>query len=657
MNSAVRLLFLITVILEPVALTADPQVYPSEPPLLKEPIQKRGSIRSDLSLVLERARDSPAIRGKLFEFVSSADELLKKPLSVYQRPSNAEQIPRELIDSGAMAAGKNREKFALAMYDCHIADVIRRDGVTLAIAARFTGQPQYLVRALDLLRLIVDHRPFQRSGWTLAEPQTELPPGGDGVWLATGWGITGLCELLEILDAEVPAQLTKQAQERLREEANLVVASWNDKVPWFVRSKAVTSNQWIEPICGLIRACAYLKDSNLADSLKVGEESLAETVRSLGDDGAFPEGFTYAQMTLSNLFCAIESLDGMGRQALSEAPFTRNSWRWFVSMPLGENLLVNCSDSKLSTLPAWQMETASEAMLSAALASDDATAIETVLYQFPRIPPSLMGLRVLARWPGLIEPHRPRLKPSVTPWAVFPSQQLVVWRSTVPVPSKSFHGLSLFVKGGSSSPNGHGHRDQGHISISYNGKAVLIDCGTPEYSNPDYRKKFASAAGHSIMQFEPVQPSNQAIDASVQVRRIDDSGGLLRIDTTKAYTSAISCSRIVEWQSNGSVRIHDSVTFKAPVPKGTELYRFHTGVSQPLNLTDEDKQWRASSPVAEITIDANHKISVDQQTWPDRVTASNRHQAIRLVASEEIQSIEIVTSIEPVLQAEGVKSP
>jgi hypothetical protein len=65
-----------------------------------------------------------------------------------------------------------------------------------------------------------------------------VSPRGDGVWLETGWGISGVVDMMKIFGDRVPEDLHVKLELLLRREVTLIVTVWTDSRPWDVRSRA-----------------------------------------------------------------------------------------------------------------------------------------------------------------------------------------------------------------------------------------------------------------------------------------------------------------------------------------------------------------------------------------------------------------------------------
>jgi hypothetical protein len=303
--------------------------------------------------------------------------------------------------------------------------------------------------------------------------------------------------------------------------------------------------------------------------------------------------------------------------------------------------LVNTYDSRMSTLPDYAVSTPLGSMVSAAFGSGDASAIPALSALFPAGNSSIAGVRYQAALTGLGAASAEPLPA----YAYFPSSQHVVWRSRWEAPSQPQTAFGLFVRGGSA-VDSHGHRDQGQVSIYSGDRIILMECGTPDYGNPEHEMKYARAAGHGIMQIGEVLPRGQAVNAPIAVERLDAAGGKVRVDTTAAYQGVRSCQRDVEWQAAGRVVISDTVELDAEVPAGTEFFRFHTGATSPVTIEQAKDGWRISWPGVMMQISSSAPIEVQQVQWPDAVKAPFMHQAIIIRSADARASMDLRTYVD-----------
>lgn len=597
---------------------------------------------AEWNAIFDQARDSAALRQQLMALANGAKtNLVSADPALYRRPMTVAQIHPSQLSSRADAAGPNREVFALAMADCSQSEFVRSKGMELAIAAAYLQDAECLAKCIDILTACRDRFPLQRAGWTAYDPNLVLPPGGDGVWLATSWGISGIVDMLTVLGDRVPATLRAELSTLLRKEIELIVRDWADKRPWYVKSRAIQSNQWIEPCVGLIKATLYLSDPQLLPAYNLGVENLAASLAMQGSDGAFMEGVSYANMTVGMLFEALDDLRSNGDLRCHENPFVGNCWSWFAQMLMPGRQLVNTYDSRMSALPSWAVSTPLGSVVNAAFGSGDPRALRVMSTLHPAGNSSIAGVRYAAALASL-GTASPEYLPT---FAHFQSQQQVVWRSAWEAPSQPQTAFALFVRGGS--PNdSHGHRDQGQVSIYSGDRIILMECGTPDYGAADMEEKYARAAGHGIMQIGELTPRARAVSAPITVERLDQAGGKVLVDTTAAYQGVRSCRRQVEWQASGRALITDSVELEAEAPAGTEFFRFHTGANAPVTITEMKGGWRVTWPGVMMQITSESPIEVEQVQWPDAVKEPFVHQAIIIRSTDARSSLELRTSVD-----------
>ena len=599
--------------------------------------------------IFDRARDSAALRQQLVALANGAKaNVLNADPALYRRPMTIAQIHPSQLTSRAAAAGPNREVFALAMADCGQSEFVRRQGMELAIAAVYLQDQECLNKCIDILRACKDRFPLQRAGWTAYEPTSVIPQGGDGVWLATSWGISGIVDMLSLLGDRVPSSLRADLNVLLRREVELIARDWADQRPWYVKGRAVQSNQWIEPCVGLIKATLFLGDRDLLPAYNLGVESLAASLAMQGSDGAFMEGVSYASMTVGMLFEALDDLRLNNDMRCHAMPFVGNCWSWFVHMHMPGRQYVNTYDSRMSAIPAWAISTPLGSIVQAALGSCDARAIPVLRTLFPAGNASVAGVRYEAALAALGSGAAQYLPTS----SHFQSQQQVTWRSAWEAPSQPQSAFALFVRGGSRLDS-HSHRDQGQVSVYMGDRIILMDCGTPDYGQADLETKYARAAGHGIMQIGERLPRNMAVDAPITVERLDDSGGKLRVDTTAAYQGVRLCQRNVEWQASGRVVMQDRVELEQSVPAGTEFYRLHTGATSPVTITQASNGWTVSWPGVVMSISADAPIVVEQVAWPDAVREPFMHQALIIRSADARSTLQVRTQVDVARSAAG----
>lgn len=593
--------------------------------------------------IFASARENPEVRKWMFDIVTTAEAVLRESPSNYTRPRRFEDIPSDKVDSIALKAGRNREARALAMSDCTQTQWLLQRAIPLAIAARYTGRDDLTAAAIAILQQVSTWIPLQRPGWSLMDDSAVLPTQGDGPNMATAWGVSAVVDMLDVLQQRVPSELRDRLVANLRGEVDGIVRGWADELPWYVRSRAVMSNQWVDPSVALVKACLFIQDPALLPYYNFGVENVAQTLAASREDGAFLEGVTYAQMSGGSVCAIVRAIAANGDDRCDRYPFVQRFWFWLLQMQMPGAALVNCCDSKMASLPSWARQSPLSSMVDAALVTKDPAALSALRWAFPVGNSTVSGIEYAVRCARAKDSPRWNLQSH----AMFPSQQLVVWRSEYERPSDPQRAWGLWIKGGTLEERSHGHRDQGQVSVYQGDAAVLLDCGDPpDYGDPDLEMRFATAAGHSIMQIGEIRPRVTAVDAPLQVRRLDDEGGSVQVDTSRAYSSTKSCIREVRWDRvSRRVEIVDLVHFLKPVDAGSEVYRFHTGSAAPVSLEGGPLRWEARWPGASMFIEADVPVRIDQVDWPDGTRAPFHHAALRIRAVGPLERLQLKSTL------------
>lgn len=615
----------------------------SKTALLREPWF--GSLRYrgyDWETLARKLPESSTLRDLFLKLDESVSKVLADGTDYYRRPASVVEIPKALLDPIYLQAGGNGETFALAMADCGQGDYLRRNGVLLAVFARLFNREDCLAKCVDMLEAFCGHKPLQRPGWTAYTPEARLPSGGDGVWLGTAWGIQGISEMLWILGDRVPPKLRSDLRLLLKEEALRITEDWRLQRPWYVKSGEFQSNQWIEPSVGLIRACLIAQDADLVPAYNLGVENLAKTFSRLGGDGAFVEGVNYASMTTGSLFEGLSLVRANGDTRLDVFPFTTKFWQWWLQMLFAGQQFVNCNDSRMSQIPPWALRTPLPSIYWATSVGGGEDALRQLKWFFPEGNETLFGIQYQAAVENLAA-----TPPQLSHYASFSTQALVVWRSSWERPSNPSTAWSLWIRGGSSLDS-HSHRDQGHVSIQRGNVPILLDCGTPDYSTADFDRKYAQAAGHNVFQFQELLPRGTPTDCPVSITKLGGDGGKLSVDCHNAFPATQSYHRYVTWESLGAVQITDEVQLKASLPPGTEIFRFHTGATEPLSVTKVESGHVIQWPSARITIRSDPAVVIEQATWPDATLPPFHHQVIIIRLGDSSDKVRLVTDIQPV---------
>ena len=592
--------------------------------------------------LFEQSRGSIALVNRLLALEASAKRSSADPLTRVRRPMSFDQIDPTQLDRDALKLQRNRDLYALARADVNQAAYLRQYGVELSVVVAWRKDPALLARALALLDAFVDHRPLQRPGSTLSSDDMTMPAGGDGVWLATAWGMSGIVEMLDLLGDQVPAQLRARLDLLLREEVMRICEDWADRRPWFVRVHTPVSNQWLEPSLALVQACLHLKDPRLAPCYDLGVENIAQTLAALGSDGAFLEGFSYANQSAGPLFDGVRAVRANGDRRLDGFAYLDHAWEWFAHMNLGAGVLVHTYDSRMMNRPDWARTSPTPSEASVYLSSAAPGGLAAARFLLPDADASVTGVRYAFALAGA---RGPSAMPLPT-YASFPSQGQVVWRSAWEAPATSApKALAVMVRSGTAGEN-HVQRDNGQITVMNGRRFVLMEAGTPDYGAPGYEDRYAGAAGHSVMQVSPVLPASQPRPCTMTVRSLDESGGSITMDLASASRLARSSTRGVAWNAQGRLVIEDAVTFGAPIEAGIEVYRFHVGSTDPVMISGSGRSWDVRWRGATMALRADRPVRVAQQSWPDAIRAPFRHQVVTISVVGQSDGLKLDTTVQ-----------
>ncbi len=564
----------------------------------------------------------------LRHIVETAQKHPTRPIAT--RKFRLQDIPERERDGRYKYAGDNAEVFALAMHDCRNAAWLNRYMAPMAVAARYTGKPEYRDWVVRQLREVATWSPLQRPGWTQYRPTAKLAPGGDGNWLATGYAMRAIVHTLLLVGDRLPGDLRQQLRDLLQKEIDSIQDDWQSKRPWFVRADYPATNQWVLPTAAMVYACLYLGDERNRAAYEMGVHNLARTCLAQGEDGSWSEGLAYGLMSAEYLFWAAWALERNGDHRLLRYGFPRNFSDWVIHMAMPGGYCVNafdCGRYKIGDQPPHSF------LLSTMLVNRP-EAYWAGEHLFKSMPATLAGL-LFRYYSGTQERQQAEPKP----YAFFPHQQVLTWRSGW----DEKYAMGLWIRGGSVRDS-HSHRDNGHLSV-YNGREpVLIEAGTPSYSDREMSIKYSPAAGHNVLQIDEVTPAGRGRHTPLTVDRMDATGGKVAIDGTNASNSTEEWMRTVAWSQAGAVTITDTVELMRDVEPHTEYFRFHTGSSTPVDLSGAGATWTAAWGANTMTFAADRDIAVDQVEWPDR-SGPRGHACIRIRPVKAGRALRLTTSL------------
>ena len=543
-----------------------------------------------------------------------------------------------------------KETFALAMSDFSACSTLAGELPTVAAAAVLSGDAALRAHVIAQLQEMTRWSPLQRPGWTLYAPGHRLPKDGqDGNWLATGCGVRAIVTTLAIMGDRVDDELRAALDALLAKEIAGVVDDWQVKRPWFVRGNNPITNQWVLPTEGLVQACLHLGRDKHRQAYELGVANLLKALSSHGKAGEFEEGIGYANFTVTSLVYTARAMAAAGDRRAIDHPFLVHFPAWAVHHIQPGRMTVNCFDSGRAAVPRAQGHWRSMlSLLVFALGSDVAN--WALHDQFDGPLDGLIGLvghvaskRVGRRTPGL--------------FAAYERAPMVVWRD-----GWNDDANGVWVRGGHRLDQ-HDHQDRGHVNVIHRGRAILIEAGTPSYSDPDMGVHYASGAGHNVLQVGTVFPKRpypvqSRADypgwqrpkgiAPIAVDRLDAAGGAVTVDAGRCYAETERWRRRVEWTGK-SVTIRDEVKLK-PDKANVVLFRWHLGTDQSVEISGERTAVTVKWPDAKMTLEASQPIEVTQRKGPDATltgTRDHQHTCLEVRSRQALTEFRLMTNVTP----------
>ncbi|MBC2602731.1 heparinase II/III domain-containing protein [Puniceicoccus vermicola] len=529
------------------------------------------------------------------------------------------------------------EPFALASGDMGASRILFEELPLLAATYRINGSPEvkdYMIRQLEE---IATWSPFQRPGWTLPHRKDELPPEGDGVWLATGTMLQTLALVFDILPEDtLPDDLVESIRTRMREEVELTYDHWVREIPWYVQKEASHSNQWIVPASGMLIGAISLGEEDLQDAYELGLKSLTLSLANTGSDGSMNEGYIYAlSWSMRSLILANHFMNETGNQQFAKNRFFTNLPGWIALFFQPGGNLVNAFDG-FRTQTGEVNAVRPDVTFVAGITGD--ASLQWVINNILEGPsPDFSGLLVLA------ESSQP-VQPSL--WGVFEKSSLLIWRS-----SWNTNASGLWARGGDVD-DFHDHHDRGHVNFIVDGVPILIESGTPGYSHPQKKQNYDSAMGHNVLLWgEEIYPAKQP--AGIQVTRLSEEGGIAAIDLQSVYNQLESYTRHLEWSTRNLI-VKDTLTASESDAQPASI-RWHLSSDSPLEIEEENGQFvvrvpsstknlnhgkKLELPAVQISIRSNIGITVQEQKHPDHTlkfrSQNNLHTVLEIRADAPV---------------------
>ncbi len=541
-----------------------------------------------------------------------------------------------------------KETFALAMSDFAACSTLASELPMIAAAWRLSGDEALRKHVIEQLREASTWGPLQRPGWTLYAPGHRLPSDGkDGNWLATGCGVRAIVTTLEIMGEQVDPDLRGALDRLLAGEIVGVVDDWKTRRPWFVRSDNAITNQWVLPTEGLVRACLHLGRDRHRRAYELGVANLLKALSSHGAAGEFEEGIGYANFTVSSLMHAARAMAAAGDRRAIDHRFLVHFPTWAVHHIQPGRMTVNCFDAGHAAIPRshdhWRSMLS---MMVFALSSDVAN--WALHEQFDGPSDDLIGLlaravakRVGRRAPGL--------------FAAYERAPMAVWRT-----GWDDEATGVWVRGGHRLDQ-HDHQDRGHVNYIHRGRPILIEAGTPSYSNPDMGVHYSSGAGHNVLQvgtFFPKRPypvqkaaayagwQRRRGVAPLEVRQLGADGGVVIVEAGRCYEETERWRRHVEWDV-GSITVRDQVVLK-PGKTDVVLFRWHLGTTAAVEITTQGVSTSVQWADATMRIESDAPINVVQVKAPDATIgrgADHRHTCLEVRSRRPVTKMGLVTTV------------
>jgi hypothetical protein len=597
--------------------------------------------------VLDRVRAAPDADALSADLVAQARRLVtdpRRPLA--RRQYRLEDIGKDRTYEELRAQKMpmpQREVFALAMNDQHLAGIVAQELPLLAAAWKLSGDEALRSRLLAQLEEMASWSPLQRSGWGMAGTAAPLPPTEGNTWLATGFGIRALADTLEMLpgDDQIPAALRARLHDLLRKEIATIVDDWKKQRPWFThRDGNPRTNQWTIPVSGLVLACLTVGVDEQREAYEYGVAQLLRALDAGGPDGEFDEGFAYAGMTVNAALAAARAMAVRAddRRALDH-PFLAAHPRWYVHHFMPARTVINAFNAMGASLAARDDKSYRSTLALHAFYTGSADAAWALHHLFDGpATDNLPGLALSARTP-------PPAEPAPALFAHYPRATRVNWRS-----SWADDATGLWVRGGHELEH-HDHHDRGHVTFILRGRPVLIECGTPDYGRADLRTHFTSTAGHNVLELEGRETTKAP--AEIVVSRMDADGGDIVVRAGAGYSRLDHWDRQLVWSAD-HLEVTDRVATRAPRTDRLRFLWHLVPVGEPRIEQNTPTSATVTWDGARLAITADAPFTVAAEPWPDRTLIPGKwqkedHMHTRLVVTttDKLSAAAFTTRIEP----------
>ncbi len=582
-------------------------------------------------VLLQIAAANPAVADARQQLINRARAELAH--GILRRPTSLDQLTGHRIKPSTSAARMTdpvlRERFSLASFDSNAGSNLAAGLPLVAAAGVLTGEPAFHDHVRAQLAELTTWRPLQRPGWSLAANPRELPPEGDGPWLATGWIIRAIADTLEFCPPGViDENLREQLDALLDSEIGRIAADWRNETPWYVQRGLANSNQWVVPAEGLVRACLLRGIDRHRADYELGIAALLRSLDAQGSAGEFTEGLTYASITVKGLISAARASARAGDNRLESHPFLRHTGTWFAHHIQPGGFLVNAFDTLNGAR--GQLSIFGNVFAELAVGTGNPHALWALRHH------NLSGNTL----DYLLATALPKEAAEAPPlFAFYPVGTRTVWRS-----SWSSDASGVWIRGGGAS-DFHDHADRGHVNAIIAGRPVLVEAGTPPYGTPEAARLYTGLAGHNVLQVglsSNGSSANRRRVAPIEVHRLDAAGGHVTVDATSCHPEASLWRREITWDAD-HVRIHDKVVLHKP---DVILFRWH--LAEPADASRDLQPARSRIGDIEITHTADQSLETAVETMPDatlRARTLGTHACLVVRTAEPVQRLETTTIV------------
>ncbi|MCX6907452.1 MAG: heparinase II/III family protein [Verrucomicrobia bacterium] len=601
--------------------------------------------RAPLGQLLSAVATNSALAEVRAKFIAEARHDARKP--VLRRPRSLEELRKWRVTlkyktrPPHMSAlpDKEWEIFCLSQGDNNAGGLLKVELPRLAAAATLTGDAKLFERVCAQLAELATWSPLERRGWSLNNSKPRYK-GDDGAWLGTGWLVRTIADTVDMLPPDkIPPDLRAALESRLADELALMEKDWATKQPWYVRSQAAHSNQWILPNEALARACLFLGVDRHREACEAGIKRLLRSMDVQGGDGEFVEGLRYSGLSLESLYSIARATARTGDNRLLAHPFLQKFPTWLVHHFQPGGFLINAFDAPGS---------------SRGNLSRDQNLLATAAFVTGN-PHALWGLRTRAGFgetlDAILAANMPASRASAPPlFASYAKATRLNWRSSW----DDGTATGLWLRGGHAT-DFHDHMDRGHVNFIIGQRALLIEAGTLNYAVPNNATHLRSVAGHNVLQVGDAAPekltpallanagqilTTKRRAAPITVERMDDSGGAASVDVSGCYKSVTKWKRRVEWNRT-AVTIEDEVELKQ---SDIVQFRWHLGV--PADAPSRTSAGQITAGDVSLTYTADQTIAGRIESMPDATLAPKeitQHVCVVLRTGHPVQRLKLKT--------------